>query len=62
MIVVEQATSADVDALIELESSLFVEDAGVHDPKADTTWPRREGRKDFEESPRPLGASALHTS
>ena len=49
MIIVEEATAADIDALIELESALFVEDAGTHDPHADTTWPQREGRKDFEE-------------
>lgn len=48
MITVEPATADDVDALVGLESSLFVEDAGVHDPHADTSWPQREGRKDFE--------------
>lgn len=49
MISVEPASAADIDALIKLESALFIEDAGVHDPHADTTWPQREGRKDFEE-------------
>lgn len=49
MITIEPATAADIDALIELESALFVEDAGVHDPHADTTWPQREGRQDFEQ-------------
>lgn len=49
MITVETATTADIDALVELESSLFIEDAGVHDAHADTTWPQREGRRDFEQ-------------
>lgn len=49
MITVEPASVADIDALIELESALFNEDAGAHDPHADTTWPQREGRKDFQQ-------------
>ena len=48
MIDVGEATSGEIDALVELESALFEEDAGRHDPYADTTWPRREGRQDFE--------------
>ncbi len=49
MLDVEVATAADFDALIELESALFAEDAGQHDPYADTIWPRRKGRDDFEQ-------------
>lgn len=49
MITVEPATAADIDALIELETALFIEDAGANDPFADITWPEREGRKDFEQ-------------
>ena len=47
MITVEEANSTDLDPLVELESALFLEDAGVHDPHADTTWPQREGHEDF---------------
>lgn len=46
---VKKATAADIEALIRLESALFAEDAGVHDPLADITWPEREGRDDFEQ-------------
>lgn len=45
---VREATHSDIDRLIALESALFVEDAGQHEPYADTTWPSREGRADFE--------------
>jgi len=45
---IDIALPPDIDALIELESALFAEDAGQHDPLADTTWPQREGRQDFE--------------
>jgi ribosomal protein S18 acetylase RimI-like enzyme len=47
MDVIEPARLSDVDALVELESLLFAEDAGVHDEFADVTWPRREGAVDF---------------
>ena len=47
MITVSQATSDDIEALVGLESKLFHEDAGRYDPYSDTTWPEREGRKDF---------------
>ena len=49
MVEVTEATSSDIERLVELESALFAEDAGRHDPFADTTWPSREGRKDFED-------------
>lgn len=44
---VEIATRGDVESLVELEALLFAEDAGVHDPHADVTWPLREGAADF---------------
>ncbi len=49
MIDVRLAATSDIEDLIELESALFAEDAGQHDPHADITWPEREGRKDFED-------------
>lgn len=45
---VEIANLSDIESLVELEALLFAEDAGVHDPHADVTWPRREGAADFE--------------
>lgn len=42
------ATSADLDQLVELESLLFVEDAGVHDPYTNIEWPGRHAAADFE--------------
>ena len=48
MTTIRAATDADVDTLVELTASLFEEDAGVHDPNADITWPHREGRSDLE--------------
>jgi GNAT superfamily N-acetyltransferase len=47
MTVVEFADEGDLEALVELEALLFAEDAGVHDPDADVTWPLREGAADF---------------
>ncbi len=47
MFEVDDATPGDIDDLIPLEAALFAEDAGVHDPHADPTWPEREGRQDF---------------
>ncbi len=44
---VEIANPGDVESLVELEALLFAEDAGVHDPHADVTWPLREGRANF---------------
>lgn len=49
MIDVSEATTSDIDQLLELEAALFVEDAGRHDPFSDPTWPAREGRQDFED-------------
>lgn len=47
MLTVRRAALDDVDALIHLESALFVEDAGVHEEFSDPTWPQREGAADF---------------
>ena len=47
MIEISEAESADIDSLVELESALFIEDAGQHDPFTDPTWPAREGHKDL---------------
>ena len=49
MITVVEADVSQMDALIELEAALFVEDAGRYDPFSDPTWPHREGRRDFED-------------
>jgi ribosomal protein S18 acetylase RimI-like enzyme len=48
MVSVEHAELDDIARLVELEEGLFTEDAGRHDPFADTAWPDREGRHDFE--------------
>ena len=48
MVSVERAEHDDIARLVELEAGLFTEDAGRHDPFADTAWPDREGRQDFE--------------
>jgi GNAT superfamily N-acetyltransferase len=48
VITVGIASEAELDRLVDLETSLFEEDAGQHDQYADVTWPRREGRTDFE--------------
>ena len=45
---IELANATDLDQLVELESALFREDAGVHEPDVDVAWPEREGRADFE--------------
>lgn len=63
MIDIVEATSPDIEQLVALESALFVEDAGRHDPFADTTWPEREGRQDFDEliaSPDAIVLAARH--
>lgn len=44
---VRRARSDDLDDLVRLETALFVEDAGVYEEFADTSWPEREGRDDF---------------
>ncbi|MEM7326751.1 MAG: GNAT family N-acetyltransferase [Actinomycetota bacterium] len=49
MIEVDEAGPDDIDELIRLEVGLFEEDGGVYDRFADTSWPLREGRKDFED-------------
>jgi GNAT superfamily N-acetyltransferase len=48
MISVVRAGPNHIDDLVDLEAGLFAEDAGRHEPYADVTWPRREGRRDFE--------------
>lgn len=48
MITIEPALHDDLARLVELEAGLFSEDAGRHDPFADTTWPARKGHTDFE--------------
>ena len=49
MITIEAARREHIRALVTLESGLFAEDAGVHDPHADISWPEREGIEDFEQ-------------
>ncbi|TCC47383.1 GNAT family N-acetyltransferase [Kribbella pittospori] len=44
---VSVAVHADLDELVRLESQLFRDDAGVHDPQVDVSWPTRHGRDDF---------------
>ena len=46
-IVVDSASTSDLDELVRLETSLFRDDAGTHDPLVDTTWPDRHAREDF---------------
>ncbi|MFW2336071.1 hypothetical protein [Ilumatobacter sp.] len=41
------ATESDVDDVIALESRLFAEDSGIHEPYADVEWPEREDANDF---------------
>ena len=48
MIFVGPAQTQHIDDLVDLESALFAEDSGRHEPFADVTWPRREARRDFE--------------
>jgi GNAT superfamily N-acetyltransferase len=48
VITVAVESEAELDRLVDLEASLFQEDAGRHDRYADVRWPRREGRPDFE--------------
>ena len=45
---IEPAHHDDLDRLVELEASLFREDAGRYERFADITWPAREGHRDFE--------------
>ena len=51
MIFVGPAQTQHIDDLVDLERALFAEDSGRHEPFADVTWPRREGRQDFERVP-----------
>ena len=46
-IVVDSASGSDLDELVRLESALFRDDAGTHDPLVDTSWPIQHARDDF---------------
>ena len=41
------AGTKDVEALVDLNSSLFLEDAGTRDPHTDLSWPANHGRGHF---------------
>ncbi len=41
------ARESDTEDLVRLEARLFAEDAGIHDPDVDVSWPDRNGRDDF---------------
>ena len=41
---IARVSTETLDAFVESVAGLFAEDAGVHDPTMDTTWPEREGR------------------
>lgn len=43
---IRHAVTVDVEEIVRLESQLFVEDAGRHEPFADVTWPQRAGAAD----------------
>ncbi len=43
---IRPATPTDVFDVVRLESQLFEEDAGAHEPFADVTWPHRSGAAD----------------
>ena len=47
MITIRTATVADLDALVESQSKLFRDDAGVHDHHVDITWPARLGHERY---------------
>lgn len=47
-LVATPANRDDLDELVDLQTALFREDAGVHDRNVDLTWPVREGRSDFD--------------
>ena len=47
MITIRAATVADLDAVVESESKLFRDDAGVHDRHVDITWPARLGHERY---------------
>jgi GNAT superfamily N-acetyltransferase len=40
---IRPAAGADLDAVVELATDLFAEDAGQRDPYTDLDWPKREG-------------------
>jgi len=44
---VHVATETDVDDVIGLETALFAEDSGEHEPYADIGWPAGVGAQDF---------------
>jgi GNAT superfamily N-acetyltransferase len=47
VITIRTATNADLDALVESQSKLFRDDAGVHDRHVDITWPARLGHERY---------------
>ena len=47
MITIRSATVADLDALVDSQSKLFRDDAGVHDRHVDITWPERLGHERY---------------
>ena len=44
MLRIDEASLADLDDLVALESNLFNEDAAKHDAYIDLAWAEREGR------------------
>src|SRR3954447_26806323 len=44
---IRPAGGADLDAVVELATDLFAEDAGQRDPYTDLDWPKREGHPYF---------------
>ncbi len=44
---IEVAVDSDVVEFVQLETRLFNEDAGVHEPQVDGSWPERQGSEDF---------------
>jgi ribosomal protein S18 acetylase RimI-like enzyme len=47
MITIGPAGPDEVPAVAALQIALFREDAGVHEPRVDLTWPVREGERDI---------------
>jgi ribosomal protein S18 acetylase RimI-like enzyme len=47
MITIKPAGLDEVPAVAALQVALFREDAGVHEPRVDLTWPVREGEQDI---------------
>lgn len=45
--IVEPATTVDIDDVVRLQIALFDEDAGTHDSFTDPAWPREHGHDDI---------------